>query len=146
MWQITAAEAVKSTYCYMMCDMMVLYSHSAECLQWPAICPIRGRIGRPCSWVTASRKTHWNICHPLHTHTQPPHALTPGRLHLSVTYKNPPTTPPNPPVLITYRTKKRPCSYVTNLSHLEKISCCSNHSASPSSPPPHSFSPSPSSP
>lgn len=56
----------------------------------------RTLIGRPCSWVTASRNTP-NICHPLHEACGITHAtftcITHGQLHLSVTYKPPPWPP-----------------------------------------------------
>lgn len=61
-------------------------------------------------------------------------------LHLSVTYKpsitSKQTIPQCSSAIGQKKASIRLCSYVTDLSHLEKISCCSNHSASPCPPSP----------
>lgn len=129
--QSRAAEAVTSTHSYEMCDVTVLVIHGAECLQSPAICPIRGHLRRPCSWVIAFRNV-LNICHTHNLHTHYAWPTSPPCLY------NPPSRPANPQYSgATGHNQKHPLnafpSCITDLSHLKKICCCLPSSPSPSS-------------
>lgn len=74
---------------------------------------------------------------PVRLHTQPSHAS--HMVSFTPLCLQPIITSNQPSVLMIYRTQSKHLlnsfpSYITDLFHLKKISCCSNHSASPHPP------------